>query len=159
MARFLIERRSPLPADEAWRRITDWPRHSAHVPLTRITATPPGPTRPGTVVLARTGVGRAVFDDPMEVVRWEPPEPTGRPGHCRLEKRGSVVVGWAEIHVRRDGAGSRVVWEEDARVRALPRLCDRPTAWVGRLVFGRMIGRMLGPGRPTRTTGPLPPAD
>ncbi|NEE38769.1 SRPBCC family protein, partial [Streptomyces sp. SID7982] len=36
MAVFRIERFSPLPAAEAWRRVTDWERHAAQVPLTAI---------------------------------------------------------------------------------------------------------------------------
>ncbi|MFF8814822.1 SRPBCC family protein [Streptomyces pactum] len=155
MALIAFRRRSPLPPAEAWRRVTDWPRHSAHVPLTRLSTEPPGPTRTGTVVLARTGRGRLGFDDPMEVVRWEPPGPDGT-GRCRLVKRGRVVVGWAEIEVRPDGAGSVVSWREEARVRLLPRLFDPPTAWAGRRIFGRVVDTLLaapprsagGPGRP-----------
>ncbi|MFH8371609.1 SRPBCC family protein [Streptomyces sp. NPDC018031] len=158
MALIAFERRCPLPPAEAWRRVTDWPRHSAGVPLTRITATPPGPTRVGTVVLARTGLWRLGFDDPMDVVRWEPPD-EGRPGRCRLVKRGRVVTGWAEIEVRADGRGSWVGWREDARVRALPRLFDAPTARAGRLVFGRVVDTLLaGPGGSAETGRGAPPA-
>ncbi|MBH0242811.1 hypothetical protein I3W98_08360 [Streptomyces cavourensis] len=89
MAVFRIERFSPLPAAEAWRRVTDWERHAEHVPLTAITVAGGAPTRVGTVFTARTGVGPLAFDDPMEVVRWTPPA-GGRAGVCLLEKRGSV---------------------------------------------------------------------
>ncbi|MZE78385.1 SRPBCC family protein [Streptomyces xinghaiensis] len=145
MALFRITRRTPLPADEAWRRVTDWERHADHVPLTRITVAPPLPTRPGTVFTARTGVGRAAFADPMEVVVWEPPG-AGRPGRCRMEKRGRVVTGWAGIEVRAHGTGSEVIWSEDLSVTGLPRLLDRPTALAGRLLFGRVIARLLAAG-------------
>lgn len=143
VALFRIERQSSLPVAETWRRLTDWGRHAAHVPLSGVTVRPAGPTRPGTVVVVRTGVGRAGFDDPMEVVRWDPPTDDGS-GFCRLEKRGSVVRGWAEIEVRpRDGGRSRVVWCEEARVRGLPRLFDAPTAWSGRLLFGHVVDALL----------------
>jgi hypothetical protein len=142
VAAFRVARLTPLPAHEAWRRITDWPRHGAHVPLTRVTAEPPGPTRPGTLIVARTGGGRFGFDDPMEVVRWDPPVGNG-PGFCRLEKRGPVVAGWAEIEVRPQGGGSRVAWREEVRIGRLPRLLDAPAAWAGRLVFGRMVRALL----------------
>ncbi|MFC0602359.1 SRPBCC family protein [Streptomyces palmae] len=142
MTAFRTEHRCPLPPAEAWRRVTDWPRHGAWVPLTRIAAEPPGPTAPGTLVVARTGLGRLAFDDPMEVVRWTPPAPD-RPGHCRLVKRGTRVIGWAEIEVRAVPGGSLVSWQEDARVRGLPRLFDAPTAWAGRLVFGRVVRHLL----------------
>ncbi|MGW1893444.1 SRPBCC family protein [Streptomyces sp. NPDC002004] len=144
MAVIRVERRPALPVDEAWRRLTDWRRHGAHVPLSSVTVVPAGPTRAGTVVVVRTGVGRAGFDDPMEVVRWEPP--TGaRPGFCRLEKRGSVVTGWAEIEVSPLDGGdrSRVVWREQVRVWKLSRAFDVPTARVARLVFGRLVDALL----------------
>ncbi|MFF7210295.1 SRPBCC family protein [Streptomyces sp. NPDC008238] len=134
---FRIERHCPLPAAEAWRRVTDWERHAELVPFT--TAVVTGERS----FTARTGIGRAVVDDPMDVVRWEPPE-AGRPGRCRLEKRGRTVLGWAEIEVwPREGGGSRVVWREDLRVRPLPGVFDRPTAWAGRLLFGRALDGLL----------------
>ncbi|MCM2417431.1 SRPBCC family protein [Streptomyces sp. RKAG293] len=142
MALIRIERSSPLPVEEVWRRLTHWERHAAHVPLTRITVTTPPPTRLGTVFVARTGLGPVGFDDPMEVVRWEPPAPGGT-GRCRLEKRGTVVVGWAEIEVGARDTGSRIVWREDLRVRRLPRLFDGLTVRSGRLMFGRAITGLL----------------
>lgn len=142
MALFLIERPSPHPADETWRRLTQWQRHGRYVPLSSVALRSEGPTRVGSVVVARTGVGRIGFEDPMEVVRWEPPG-GGRPGLCRLEKRGSVVLGWAEIEVWADGERSRAVWREEARVARLPRVLDAPTGWAGRLVFGRVLRGLL----------------
>lgn len=142
MTVFRVARRTALPADAVWRRITDWPAHAYTVPLTRILVDTPGPTGTGTVFVARTGLGRAGFDDPMEVVRWEPPS-AGRPGHCRLEKRGRVITGWAEIEVRESGGGTVVLWAEELRVSFLPRLLDRVTARTGSLVFGRVVDSLL----------------
>ncbi|CAL9395150.1 Immediate-early protein 2 [Streptomyces sp. DH-12] len=143
MATFQLERSASLPSDEAWRRLTTWCRHGEVVPLTRVTVTTPPPTGEGTVFVARTGVGPLAFDDPMEVTVWRPPA-GGSPGFCRLEKRGRVVLGWAEIEVR-PGPGGRsgVVWREDVRVRFLPPACDALLARAGRAVFGRAVGRLL----------------
>ncbi|MFF9753089.1 SRPBCC family protein [Streptomyces sp. NPDC014344] len=143
MATFQLERSASLPSDEAWRRLTTWSRHGEVVPLTRVTVTTPPPTGEGTVFVARTGVGPLAFDDPMEVTVWRPPT-GGSPGFCRLEKRGRVVLGWAEIEVR-PGPGGRsgVVWREDVRVRFLPPACDALLARAGRAVFGRAVGRLL----------------
>lgn len=146
VALFRIERRSRLSAEEAWRRLTDWERHGCHAPLTRVTVATAPPTRVGTVFVARTGIGSVGFDDPMEVVRWDPPVP-GLPGRCRLEKRGSAVTGWAEIEVRPAPRGSRVVWREDLKVRRLPPVFDTPTIWCGRLLFGRTVDGLLAGAR------------
>ncbi|MGX1881573.1 SRPBCC family protein [Streptomyces sp. NPDC055287] len=143
MALFRIESRTPLSADEAWRRLTTWQHHAAQVPLTRITVPTPPPTGAGTLVVARTGVGRLGFDDPMEVVAWDPPEGSGA-GHCRLEKRGAVVLGWAEIDVRPAPGGAVAVWTEDLRLRGLPGVCDGVVGRAGRLVFGRAVRGLLG---------------
>ncbi|TXS44736.1 SRPBCC family protein [Streptomyces sp. t39] len=142
MAVFRIGRTTELAAAECWRRVTDWPAHSAGVPLTSVSVTTPGPVGVGTVFVARTAAGPAAFDDPMEIVRWEPPAP-GRAGACRLEKRGRTVTGWAEIEVRAVGTGSVVLWVEDLRVRGLPRALDPLLAHAGRLVFGRTLDGLL----------------
>ncbi|MFC8343858.1 SRPBCC family protein [Streptomyces sp. NPDC057280] len=143
MVTFLLERTAPLPLPEAWRRLTEWPRHGDVVPLTRVTVETPGPTGVGTVFVARTGVGPLSFDDRMEVTEWRPPtEETA--GFCRLEKRGRVVTGWAEIEVAvGPGGRSRVVWREELGFRFLPRVVDPVTRGVARYVFGRAVNRLL----------------
>ncbi|MFF8960702.1 SRPBCC family protein [Streptomyces sp. NPDC014894] len=142
MTEFRVTRAVPLPADEVWRRVTDWRAHAAQVPATSLASVTAGPTRRGTVFTVRSSVGRAGFDDPMEVVRWEPPA-DGRAGRCRLEKRGRVILGWAEIEVCPRGPGSVVVWAEDLRIRGLPRRLDPLVARVGRRVFGRALDGLL----------------
>ncbi|MEU2158783.1 SRPBCC family protein [Streptomyces sp. NPDC019396] len=142
MAVFRVVRTTPLPAAETWRRLTDWPAHAAHVPLTRISVLTPAPTGAGTRFVARTGLGPCAFDDIMEVVHWQPPAP-GLPGRCRLEKRGRVVLGWAEIVVREAPGGSRVTWEEELRPRGVPRALDAAVALAARRVFGRVVDGLL----------------
>ena len=146
----MIERSTDLPPAEAWRRLTAWERHSATVPLTGIEVLTPPPTGLGTTFVARTGIGRAAFTDPMRVVQWQPPGADGY-GRCRLEKTGRVVLGWAEIRVGpggSDAACSHVRWREEMRVRGLPKtLFDPPTSLAGRLLFGRAVDTLLS-GRP-----------
>ncbi|WP_149182852.1 SRPBCC family protein [Streptomyces sp. TRM49041] len=145
MSVFRLERRTRLSAAETWRRVTDWPAHGAGVPLTRVTVLTPGPPGSGTRFTARTGIGRLGFDDPMTVVRWEPPGAGhGSAGVCRLEKYGRVVRGWAEIRVYGDGTGAaRVTWAEELRVLGVPRWCDPALRWAARRVFGRALDGIL----------------
>ncbi|GGX04705.1 SRPBCC family protein [Streptomyces lomondensis] len=143
MVEILLERTVPLPLGEAWRRVTEWRRHGEVVPWTAVRVEPPGPTRRGTVVVARSGVGPLAFDDPMEVTVWRPPR-DGAPGLCRLEKRGRVVLGWAELEVRPGPGGrTRVVWREEIRVRLVPSLFDGVVRRSARYVFGRALNRLL----------------
>ncbi|MFE9763662.1 SRPBCC family protein [Streptomyces sp. NPDC005808] len=143
MAFFLLERASPYSVDQSWRRLTDWQRHADAVPLTRVTVLTPPPTHEGTVFVARSGLGPVAFDDPMEVVVWQPPR-DGLGGMCRLVKRGTFVTGWAEIEVHPESdEASRVVWREEISVRWLPGFLDRGLARAGRWMFGRAAERLL----------------
>lgn len=142
MAVFRIGRTTALAAGDCWLRVTDWPAHAARVPLTSVSVSSGGPTDVGTVFVVRSGVGRLGFDDPMEVVRWEPPV-GGRPGRCRLVKLGRVIRGWAEIEVHAVGTGSAVVWVEELRIAVLPRPLDGLVGRVGRVVFGRALDGLL----------------
>ncbi|MBP2580485.1 hypothetical protein J3A78_000963 [Streptomyces sp. PvR006] len=146
MTLFRVERTvSPSPG-EVWRRLTDWPAHGRQVPLTRTRVLTPGPNRVGTRFTARTGVGPLSFDDPMEVVVWEPPGPD-RSGVCRLEKSGRVVRGWALVEVTElPGGGTRVVWTEELSVRGLPRAFDPVLGRAGRFLFGRAVDGLLREG-------------
>ncbi|MDL5204546.1 SRPBCC family protein [Streptomyces sp. ALI-76-A] len=143
MVTFQLERTAPLSPDEAWRRLTEWPRHAATVPLTSVVVITPPPTDAGTVFVARTGAGPLSFDDRMEVTVWRPPT-EDEPGFVRLEKRGRVVRGWAEIEVRPGPGGrARVVWREELRVRLLPSLFDPLLGAAARSVFGRTVNQLL----------------
>ncbi|MEU7554719.1 SRPBCC family protein [Streptomyces sp. NPDC044571] len=138
-----IVHRTHLTPAEAWLRLTDWERHGAQVPLTRTVIETASPTHVGTRFTARTGVGRITFEDPMEVVVWQPPA-AGSAGRVRLVKHGRVVLGWAEIEVRPlPSGGSEVQWREEVRVRGLGRTFDPVLAAAARLLFGRALARLL----------------
>lgn len=130
MALIKIVRDTPNPPEEAWRRITDWARHGEHVPFTTVTSTANG-------FNARTGIGRIAFDDPMDIVEWNPPH------FCRLEKRGRVILGWAEITVTAQATGSQVSWIEEVQPRGVPRIFGRFTTWATQWLFGRVLERLL----------------
>ncbi|MEU2062649.1 SRPBCC family protein [Streptomyces sp. NPDC013455] len=146
MPTFSFARTAPLPLDETWRRLTEWSRHADAVPLTRIRVLTPAPTREGTRFVARSGLGPFAFDDVMEVTVWRPPA-GDEGGLCRLEKRGRVILGWAEIEVLPGPGGrSRVVWREELRVRFLPRAFDGAVRSVSLRMFGRAANRLLRQG-------------
>ncbi|WP_299033429.1 hypothetical protein [uncultured Pseudokineococcus sp.] len=140
-------------APVVWRHLTDWPWQTGSIPLTRVFST----RRTGGVgdsFTGRTALLGVGFDDPMDVVRWEPPtagapEDGGLPGTAVLAKRGSVVLGSAALRVDPLTAGScRVVWGEDVEIapvaltRPLAPLLRVP-AWVGlRSVVVDMVRRV-----------------
>jgi hypothetical protein len=136
MPAFTVTTRTSLPPTEAWARLVDWARHAAHVPLTTITVRP-GEPGVGAVFVARTALGRVGFDDPMEVVAWDPPN------FCRIEKRGRVMLGWAELSVTADGAGSLVSWREEAVPARLPRFARPLADAAGRRLFTRVLRGLL----------------
>ncbi|WP_030231879.1 hypothetical protein [Streptomyces sp. NRRL S-350] len=144
MARFVLTRRSQLPPARCWERLTDWPRHGERVPFTRVGVARGTGREVGDVVLARTAFGPLRFDDPMEVVEFVAPGP-GRDGLCRLAKRGRPVRGGAVLRVRAVGGGCEAVWAEELLITGLPRFADPVVASVGRLVFGRVLDRLLRP--------------
>ena len=137
MPAFTVTQHTDLSPDETWSRLVDWPKHAAHVPLTTITVQP-GEPGIGAVFVARTALGRLGFDDPMEVVAWDPPR------FCRVEKRGRVLSGWAELSVAPQGGGSRVTWVEEARPARLPRFAQPLADAAGRRLFTRVVRGLLG---------------
>ncbi|MFE6056356.1 SRPBCC family protein [Kitasatospora sp. NPDC056446] len=142
MARFVLTRRSPLPPAVCWERLTAWPRHGDRVPFTRVGVARGTGREVGDVVLARTALGPLRFDDPMEIVELSVPGP-GRDGLCRLAKRGRPVRGGAVLRVRAVEGGSEAVWAEELLIAGLPWFLDPLVAGAGRLVFGRVLDRLL----------------
>lgn len=126
-----VVREVPLSVEQAWARMTDWPEHGKHAPMTTISITPTG-------FNARTALGPCGFDDPMDVVTWEPPH------FCRIVKRGRLVKGWAEIRVEPLGENrSRVTWSEDIHVAGVPRFAKKLEARAGQALFSRVVTRLL----------------
>ncbi len=126
MKPLVVVRKVPLSQEEAFARITDWERHADAMPATTVRITETG-------FVVRQSIARVVMDDPMDVVTWEPPR------FVRVEKRGRVILGWAEITVEPDGDGSVVTWREVAHVRGVPRFLAGAERAAGRLLFGRLL--------------------
>lgn len=121
-----VVREVPLSQREAFSRVTDWMQHAEVVPLTTVRLTETG-------FVVRTALGPVGFDDPMDIVEWDPPR------FCRLEKRGRVIRGWAEISVWPSASGSKIVWREVAHATGVPRVLARVEKAVGTAVFRRLL--------------------
>jgi carbon monoxide dehydrogenase subunit G len=130
-------------AEAVWNLVTDWPVQTRWIPLTAVTIDRDSPCDSGlgTRFTGRTQLGPIGFDDPMEVIQWQPPA-AGLPGHCRIRKRGPWLTGSAEITVQPAAGASRVEWTEQVRLRWLPRLADPVIAAVGSAFFGRVLRKM-----------------
>ena len=143
MARFTATREVAAPADAVWARVTDWAAHGRWVPMTTMVITR-DTGGVGTTFTGRSGIGPAAFDDPLEVVRWEPPTAT-RAGTAGLVHRGRLVLGTAEVQVvPLPGGRSRVRWTEDLALvdRRLSRAITLPLVVGGRASFALVLARM-----------------
>jgi uncharacterized membrane protein len=122
------------PAGLVWDYVTDWPRQSEWIPLTRVEVTPgEGRARHvGGRFRAWTGVGPLGFWDPLTVTAWE--EHTDGSGRCEMLHTGAVVRGEGEIRVVADGAHACTVhlWES----------LEVPGGPVGALVW-RFVHRLV----------------
>lgn len=148
MARFDVALDVRAPASRVWAELVDWHKHADWAPLTSVRITSPRPDGVGAAFVARTGIGPLAFDDPMTVVRWQPPSgdgPDDDPGRCDVQKQGRLVRGkaWFEV-TPLPGDRSRVVWSEDITVtpHRLTRLAGPLLSLVGRVGFGRVLRAM-----------------
>jgi hypothetical protein len=148
MVRFTVSRQIRASAVETWQTLVDWPRHGHWAPLTVVTVTTARPDGAGAGFVARTGIGRLAFDDPMTVVQWQPPagnHPHERPGRCMVQKHGTVIRGRAWFTVEPAGENQcRVVWDEDISVwpHRMTRLTGPLLSAAGRAAFSATLRAM-----------------
>lgn len=104
----LVERvRLPVPAEDAWAALTDWPRQGEWMLATTVEVTGGDGHRAGSTLAARTGVGPLGFTDHMEITSWQPPV------RCEVRHTGRVVRGTGVFEVRSIGPRtSELSWTE-----------------------------------------------
>jgi hypothetical protein len=140
MADFVIRASTPLSASACFDRLVDWDAHSAAIPLTRLDHD--GEPRIGQHFVARTGVGRLGFDDPMVVELLR--RPAGDlPGVVEVAKQGRVISGRVQWTVTPTEAGSDVEWTQHLVVGWLPRWLDPLVGALGRIAYGAGLRRIL----------------
>lgn len=132
--RFEVRTRFAAPPRRVWDELVDWRRHEAWIPATRVEVRADDPTDVGAEFTAFTGVGPLALEDRMRVARCEWSE-TDERGECEVDKLGPVLHGRAGFTVRREGAGSVVVWVEDVSVRRVPAFAAPLAARVGAAGF------------------------
>jgi len=92
----------PVPPEQAWRAVVDWPRQGQWMPATRVR----GGHGAGAQVVARTGIGPLGFTDTMVITHWEPPR------RCEVAHTGRVIRGAGVFDLVPAGAGSELRWTE-----------------------------------------------
>ena len=114
----------------------DLGRQAAVIPLTRVTADPPGTAlAEGVGFTGRTGIGPVGFDDPMRVLVWE--QPGEGAGRAVISKTGSVIGGRIEVGIVPWADGSRVTWCQYLELPWLPSPLS---------VLERLVARVVAPG-------------
>lgn len=146
MARFMIQASSRLPASACFAQLVNWDAHSAAIPLTHLIHD--GEPRLGQRFVARTAVGRLVFDDPMVVEVLQPPvgdAPGDAPGVVEVAKQGRVIGGRVRWTVTPTATGARIQWRQDLTIGWLPRWLDPLVGLIGRAAYSAGLRAILRP--------------
>lgn len=133
---FTLRQEWPVDASRLWAALADWQGHSAWIPATSVRILE-GDGGPGTVFVARTGIGPLGFDDRMRVVEFDAAE-----RHAVVEKIGPLLTGSAGFRVEEHGTGSRLIWFETVRVPGLPQVFAPIANRVGAVLFKLALGRL-----------------
>jgi carbon monoxide dehydrogenase subunit G len=133
----------PVPPEQAWQAVVDWPRQGEWMLATRVR----GGQGHGAQVVARTGIGPVGFTDTMVITHWEPPR------RCVVEHTGRVVRGAGVFEVVPAGAGSELRWTEQLELpfAAAGRWgwrAVRPLAQRGMDLSLRRFARLVGDAGP-----------
>ncbi len=125
-------------AARLWRLVVDWERQGEWIPRTQVRHVDGPRLGVGTRIVARTGLGRIAFDDPMTVTLVDPPH------RYEVVHTGRVLKGVGAFVLEPDGTRTRFRWWERVEVPGGP--LARPLWWLGRpltrLLFGWALRRL-----------------
>lgn len=138
---FSVTHEFDAPAWIVWAELTDWERHSAWIPATRVEVDDPDSHVVGATFTGYTGCGPLTLVDRMRIaeISWTDVNATGE---CVVEKLGPVLHGTAGFSVTRSQAGSRVDWFEQVTVPYLPAFLAPLAGKVGALGFRLAMKRL-----------------
>lgn len=123
--------------DATWAVITDWVAQGDWIPLTTVVLDAESPVGLGARFVARTGIGRAAFADPMVVDVWQPPH------RCEVEHHGRLVTGRGVFLVDElPGERSRFTWQEIPAASGWQGRLERIGAPISRLALGVAARRL-----------------
>lgn len=129
----------PVPPAEAWSILTDWERQADWMlDADRIDVRSARREGVGVRLVVRTRVlGVLAFDEPIEVIAWEPPARLGI-------RHGSVVVGVGVWILDATQDGTAFWWSEEVRLRVplVGELAARLYQPVLRWLMGRSLAAL-----------------
>lgn len=133
-----VRAHSVADAASLWRAASDFSRHSAYFPLTRVSVTRGEGSAVGDHILGLTRVGPVRLADPMTITTYDAPQ------HFAIRKTGAVLTGTVDVRVEAQDSGSAVVWTADVTPanRWLARLGSPVNALVSRAVYQHAVNRM-----------------
>lgn len=132
---------APGTPDEVWARLWDLDRHTAAIPLTRVSIHDAAVLHHASRFTAHTRLGPFTLDDQMVVRCWDPP--------CRatIDKVGAPLVGTITVTLAPHGARTQLVWHQSVRINHIPdalvRLAIPALALGYRVALGRIL-RLAG---------------
>lgn len=143
-ANFIVRATTRASVDEAWLLVTDWPAQSRWIAFTKVEIGR-SDDGVGTRFTGRTKVGPVWFDDPMEVVVWEPPVDGAR-GYCKVQKFGPWILGSAEIEVEAaedDSGRTTVTWKESIQLRGVAPIFNPLVRGMGGVLFRATLRKAI----------------
>lgn len=135
-AGFVVVLHTSHTPEEALRRVLDLEAHTRVIPFTRVTTEGGPQAGPGQRFVARTGIRRLGFDDPMHVRSRDE-------RGAVIVKEGSVITGTITVTADPTEAGSVVQWRQRFRLPWLPAVLQHAAAPVLKIGYRTALKRLL----------------